>query len=289
MVRQRKTPLPARGRHERIALLPALDLPTGVRIHYDDDGPPDAPPLLLLHGWPQDARAWRRVVDELGMDHRILRPDNRGFGRSGWPDDGDFTKDRLADDALALLDALGIERVLLAGHDWGGWAAILLALRAPERVERLLAMSIPHPWQPPRQMARHGWRLAYQLPLSTPVLGPRLLPKQAALMLKAGWGDKSTWDEEMAREYVRMTERCAEASHRLYRNFLVREIGRGVRGRRLQMPSTLLFGRRDGLGPAWTEGFERHVDAEARVEILDGAGHFLPEERPELVAAAMRG
>ncbi len=75
-------------------------------------------------------------------------PDMRGFGWSGWPADGDFPKQRVADDALALLDVLGLERVRLVGHDWGGWAAILAALTAPERFSGLLALWIGHPWVP---------------------------------------------------------------------------------------------------------------------------------------------
>ena len=89
----------------------------------------------------------------------------RGFGWSGWPDDGDFRKQRVADDALALLDVLGLERVRLVGHDWGGWAAILAALTAPERFSSLLALAIGHPWVPRALAARNAYRLAYMLPL----------------------------------------------------------------------------------------------------------------------------
>src|SRR5215213_5164193 len=106
---------------------------------------------------------WRRVTGLLDDSFRLVCPDLRGFGWSGWPDDGDFAQERLADDALALLDALGLERAHVMGHDWGGWAGILLALRAPERVERLLALSIAHPWQPPLRVARNAWRLGYMV------------------------------------------------------------------------------------------------------------------------------
>jgi rfaE bifunctional protein nucleotidyltransferase chain/domain len=76
-----------------------LDLPTGVRVHVALAGPPDAPPVLALHGWPQHWWCWRRVIERLGGAVRIACPDLRGLGWSGWPDDGDFTKPRLADDA----------------------------------------------------------------------------------------------------------------------------------------------------------------------------------------------
>jgi pimeloyl-ACP methyl ester carboxylesterase len=83
-----------------------IDLGTRVRAHVAEAGPPDAPAVLCLHGWPQHWWMWRRVLPLLDDSYRLVCPDLRGLGWSGWPDDGDFAKQRLADDALALLDAL---------------------------------------------------------------------------------------------------------------------------------------------------------------------------------------
>src|SRR3712207_2077102 len=105
-----------------------LALPTGVRVHLAQAGPADAPPVLCLHGWPQHWWIGRRVSGLLAGEYRILCPDRRGFGWSGWPADGDFRKDRLAEDAIALLDALEIERAHLLGHDWGAFTGLLLAV-----------------------------------------------------------------------------------------------------------------------------------------------------------------
>ena len=80
-----------------------------------------------MHGWPQHWWAWRGVIPVLARTHRVICPDLRGFGWSGQPADDDFRKERLADDQLALLDVLGIERAGFLGHDWGGWAGWLLA------------------------------------------------------------------------------------------------------------------------------------------------------------------
>ena len=103
------------------------DLPTGVRVHLASAGPPDAPPVLALHGWPQHWWSWRLVIEELAGEFRLLCPDLRGLGWSGQPADDDFRKQRIADDAIALLDVLGLEQVRLTGHDWGAYAAILAA------------------------------------------------------------------------------------------------------------------------------------------------------------------
>jgi pimeloyl-ACP methyl ester carboxylesterase len=267
-----------------------LDLPTGVRAHVAEAGPPDAPAVLCLHGWPQHWWAWRRVIPLMDAGYRLVCPDLRGFGWSGPPADGDFAKQRLADDALALLDQLGLDRVDVMGHDWGGWAAILLGLRAPDRVRHLLIMGIAHPWQPLGRVAKNAWRLGYQVPLALPVVGPAVVRdgRFVRMMLRGGWADKRTFDEAAAALYLAAVREQAEASSRLYRTFLARETLPGLRGayaaQRLRMPTRLLFGRRDALGPVFAEGLERHAD-DGAVELIDDCGHFVPEERPDLVAS----
>src|SRR5437764_1426227 len=111
----------------------------GVRIHVALAGAPDAPPLMLVHGWPQNWWSWRRVIPPLAERFRVIVPDLRGHGWSEAPREG-YEKEQLAEDLLALLDAMEIERATWIGHDWGGWAGFLAALRAPRRLERLLAL-----------------------------------------------------------------------------------------------------------------------------------------------------
>jgi pimeloyl-ACP methyl ester carboxylesterase len=272
-----------------------VELPTGVRAHVALAGPPDAPPVLALHGWPQSWWIWRGVLPLLATDHRVIAPDLRGLGWSGFPADGDFTKQRLADDAVALLDAMGIERAHVIGHDWGAYGAILLALGSPERVRSLLAISIAHPWVPQTKAALNAWRLAYMLPLATPLLGEALTRDGRYLraIMRTAWGEEGSWDEEAAELYLEVMREPvpARASPLYYRHFIARELPAAARGafagKRLAMPSRLLFGRRDPLGTVFAEGFERRGD-QASLELVDRAGHFLPEERPELVAERAR-
>jgi pimeloyl-ACP methyl ester carboxylesterase len=253
------------------------DLPTGVRIHVAAHGPAGAPAVLALHGWPQHWWAWRDVARELGGGFRVLCPDMRGFGWSGWPDDGDFRKQRVADDAIALLDALGVERACLVGHDWGGWAAILAAAAAPERFSALLALGIGHPWVPRKLAARNAYRLWYQLPLySTEVTRHG---GAARRILEAARRDDAGWAPGEVDAYVSAIRGCARATARLYRSF-PREIG--ARVPRPRMPARLMIGHREPLGRYIATGFP------GEVEIVDGAGHFLPEEKPQLVAERIR-
>src|ERR1700742_4156006 len=168
-------------RHRFIALR------TGVEAHVAEAGPDHAPAVLALHGWPQHWYAWRKVIPLLDSV-RFIAPDLRGLGWSGWPEDGAFRKARMAEDAVALLDALGIERALLLGHDWGGWIGFLAALRWPERWSGLVAVAIPHPRQPRTRAPRHEHRLAPHPGGAPP---PRQMPRRGSRALRVMGGDEN--------------------------------------------------------------------------------------------------
>jgi pimeloyl-ACP methyl ester carboxylesterase len=260
-----------------------------IRMHVAEAGA--AEPIVLLHGWPQHWYAWRRVIEPLSTRYRVLCPDLRGLGWSDAPSDG-YEKVSLADDILDLLDALEIERTRLVGHDWGAFAGFLLCLRAPERVERFLALNEIHPWMRlgPREVLQ-SWRLWYQLVLALPVLGPWALRRgpQFVDSLFRLWSARDVWsdsDRRVFSERLQSAER-ARASACYYRTFLLRELPGLVLGRyrseRLRTPTLLLFGADDGvLRPHQLRGFEAHAD-DMRVELVPGIGHFIAEEAPEFV------
>jgi pimeloyl-ACP methyl ester carboxylesterase len=219
----------------------------------------------------------------------VICPDLRGLGWSGQPEDGDFAKERLADDMLALIDLLGVERAGYMGHDWGGWTGWLLALRAPERFTRLLLVSILHPWASRVATLLNWWRGLYQLPLAAPVLGPALV-RDGRVVRMALRGAMSDDDVAVFADVLRDPAR-AEASSLLYRHFQLRDLPALVGGRyaeaRVELPVKLLFPRRDGAQHvSQLAGLERHAP-QAEVELVAG-GHLLPDERPQLVADRAR-
>ena len=136
-------------------------------------------------------------------------------------------------------------------------------------------------------MAANLWRFTYQLPIAAPGLGEALMRRESVTrrVLRAGWGDRDTWDEQAAASYaaVQAQPQAARAASLLYRTFVTREalpFATGAfAGRRLGVPARLVVGRDDPLGAGFADGFERHGD-DARAEILEGCGHFVPEERP---------
>lgn len=119
----------------------------GLRLAVFTDGEPAAPPVLLVHGYPDTHRVWDEVVAALAADHYVIRYDVRGFGASDRPADlAGYRLDRLADDLFAVLDAVSPRRrVHVVGHDWGSiqsWEAITDP-RAGERIASYTTMSGP--------------------------------------------------------------------------------------------------------------------------------------------------
>jgi pimeloyl-ACP methyl ester carboxylesterase len=121
----------------------------GLRVHCRMLGDPEAPPVLLLHGYPQDSWMWRHQGAVLAQEHRVIAPDSRGFGHTEKTRIR-VTRDLLAQDQFALLDALGIDEAVFVGHDWGGLIAFKAAVERPERVTRLVLIdtltSVWVPW-----------------------------------------------------------------------------------------------------------------------------------------------
>lgn len=119
----------------------------GVGIEVQVSGPDGGPPVVLLHGFPDSGRLWRNQVPALNdAGYRTVVPDLRGYGGSDKPANvEDYELMFLAGDVLGVLDHFDIERAPVVGHDWGAALAWGLGAMAPDRVERLVALSVGHP------------------------------------------------------------------------------------------------------------------------------------------------
>ena len=271
-----------------------VDLP-GVRMHVAEAG--EGPPILLLHGWPQHWWTWRKVIPALAESHRVICPDLRGFGWSEAPA-GPYEISELADDMVALLDELGLDQVDLIGHDWGGYTGFLLCLGEPRRIRRYLALGIVHPWfEPPKVSPQSLQRSAYQFILATPLLGEsmlRFVPGFVKLVLRRGAHPGMRWSEEELDCFAQsfQSRDHALASSHVYRSFLTRELPRLKKGfhhsRRSLVPTRVLAGEADPVIRAdILAGFEPYAD-DMSVEEVPGCGHFIAEEKPELVVERAR-
>ena len=251
-------------------------------------------PLVLLHGWPQDRSMWDPLISDLARTRKVLVPDLRGFGRSDAPH-STYSKHELAGDVLALLDAEGIERATVVGHDWGGWIAWLLALEHPDRIDRFAALDIPPPWRSTLSLERLPLSLlfgTYQYAIATPWLGSRLVSSRRTVseFIRRGSGAANRIPEEAADGYARLIARPerAHVSVGVYRRFLLEEVPEIIRGTytegELRVPGLAIMGGVSGITKAFGTPEPR---GNLRVEVIPGAGHFLVDESPREVLALL--
>jgi pimeloyl-ACP methyl ester carboxylesterase len=268
-----------------------VTLSTGLRMHVAEAGNPDAPTVLLLHGFPQHWWEWRKVIPPLAERYRVVAPDLRGAGWTDAPADGYTLGDVLAD-VLALLEALGLRRVGLVAHADSVFVGFRLCFDHPERVAAFLCLGL-HPYlrfKP--QMLAGIPQLWFQPVVATPGLGPwALRTDRLARHLLAGFTSTpdSITDEDLAVFTGRLhTHGHPEAGSTLYRNLILPEMGRfyastSYRKRRLTVPTvSLMGGAEPGVRPGMLDVYGGQADDLAG-HIIDGAAHFLADDRPDAV------
>jgi pimeloyl-ACP methyl ester carboxylesterase len=252
----------------------------GLRMHVAEAGAGE--PLLLVHGWPQHWYEWRGVIQRLAGERRLIVPDLRGFGWTDAPP-GPVDSNTNVRDLIALLDALGIEQTDLAGHDWGGFASMLLAARHPERFRKVVVLSAPHPWiEITPRLALETWRAWYALPLSAGIV-------KRSTRLPAWFIRREGVPAEDVAIYVdRLRDPArAVATTTLYRSYL-RTLGDAVRRSapepRTPLPLLLMIGENDqAVTPRLAEGLDRGGD-HLRFELIPRAGHFVCDTHANVVA-----
>ncbi|HTX47689.1 MAG TPA: alpha/beta hydrolase [Solirubrobacteraceae bacterium] len=260
----------------------------GVQFHVTEAGPEDAAPVLALHGWPQHHYCYRDLLADPPAGMRLIAPDLPGYGWSG-PPPHRWAKEDVASDLLALLDELGLKRVLLVGHDWGGWIGQLMVLREPERFSGFLALGIPHVWNSARTTLPQLWRLGH-MPLNA-ACGTWLCmrtPYIERLVFRLGVGNHAAFTTEDIRWFAdRFRDPvCARATTDTYRTFVLRELPAGARQperRRATVPIRALLGTKDFAIHRSLMAPETALADDYTLELVPGAGHFLAEEAPGIV------
>ncbi|MFD1507146.1 alpha/beta fold hydrolase [Georgenia yuyongxinii] len=257
------------------------------RLVFDvrDDGPDDGEPVVLLHGFPQDSSCWGKVaplLHQVGL--RTLALDQRGYSPGARPPGrGAYRLSWVAADVVALLDAAGLARAHLVGHDWGGAVTWAVAADAPERVASATVLSTPHPRAFARALPRsdqplRSWYILFE---QLPAL-PELLLRAG---LQRGLRDRGLPAADAARYARRMREPGAlTGALNWYR--AIPFYATALPGR-VRVPVTYVFGEHDfALSRSAAEGSAALVDGDYRFVALD-AGHWLPETRPDEVARAV--
>lgn len=286
---------------------PRIATTRDVRVAYLERGPRGGTPVLLVHGFPDDARTWDRLATALAADgYRTIAPFVRGFGPTRFAAGAERTGEvaALARDALALADALEIERFHFVGHDWGARAGYAAAALAPERLRSLTALAVAygtnHASQTmPLDQTRAYW---YQWYLATP-RGEAELASNAHAFCRALWSywsprwrfDDAEYDETAASfanpDFLAVVLSSYRQRWGFARGAAAYAGDREVLARvpPLAVPALTLMGRDDGATlPSSTDGKEALFTGPYHVEVIAGSGHFVQREQPDLVAERVR-
>lgn len=252
----------------------------GASLHVELAGQEDAPPLLMLAGLASDSLSWQPAVPHLEADFRLILPDNRGAGRTQAVLEG-LALNQMAGDALAVLDALEIERAAVLGHSMGGLIGWELAHRAPDRISHLLlAASAPLPL--PRNLAvlqaiagarRAGVPPSIWLPLFFPWLfRPAFFAGEGAVEAAIAEALAHPWPQSDA-AFIAQVE--AIAAHQ------PTDGAPTVSG-------TALIGEEDLLFPPALLGPWAEALPHMGVKLIREAGHSLHWDQPEAFARTVR-
>jgi pimeloyl-ACP methyl ester carboxylesterase len=276
-----------------------------LEISYEVTGPPDAPPVMLIHGWPDAARGWRGVAGRLNaLGWRTIVPDLRGSGRTGFlsrstPRDGQAVA--LVQDTLDLADGLGLERFAVVGHDWGARVAYSLAALVPERIRAIAALALAY--QPRAQFsmpdfgqARAFW-YQWLMYLDAGVEAIRGDPVGFARIQWDTWSPPGWFgeDEFTATALSFANPDWIAITLNAYRaRFLPDEVRdprydelrrRLTQVEYLSVPTLMIQGGSDACDPpSHSEGLERWFTGGYHRVVLDGVGHFPHREAPDSVA-----
>ncbi|MFJ7235662.1 alpha/beta fold hydrolase [Streptomyces olivaceus] len=263
----------------------------GARVACWESGPPGAEPVVLLHGYPADHRCWRHQVPALSARHRVVAPDLLGWGASDRPLHLSFDYATEVARLARLLDALGLDSVNLAGHDYGGFLALGLAETHPGRVRRLAVLNsraqgtfTPRWYALFSLMGTAGRSALLRRPAAR--LPYAALHRWAfAPLVRAG-----RLDARVLEGYVGW---MAEPEGRRwllhyfgdYRTPPRPELRRGLPG--VSCPTAVVWGRADPyLSPAIATELAGAVPG-AELTMLDDTGHWVMDERPAEVTAAL--
>ena len=281
--------------------MPQSDPVDGFRLTYDRAG--RGPAVLLLHGWPGDRTDYRAVVPRLTDAAEVVVPDLRGFGESDRhpADPGrQYTAAAQARSVIALIEELGLGRPVLAGYDIGSRIAQAVAREQPGLV-RALVISPPLPGigdriLSPRAQQEFWYQPFHQLGLSTELIDGQ--PDLVRTYLRHFWshwsGPDFTLDGEHLEHLVSMYGRpgAFAASVAWYRSgagSVATSVAEQAPGpaSRVPVPATVLWPTHDPLFPVpWSDRIGEFF-TDARLTILEGAGHFTPLERPREFATAV--
>ena len=280
-----------------------------LEIGYEAHGDVDGVPVILLHGFPDDARAWDSVAPSLATaGYRVLVPYLRGYGPTHFLESAEprmAQQAAIGQDLLDFMNALGLPAAGLAGYDWGGRAACIVALIAPERVLALVTIggynvqSTVTPPPPASAVAERAYWYQWYFNTERGRMGLERNRREICRLLWQEWSpswrfDDETFDRTAASfdnpDFVPVVIHSYRHRHRnAPGDPRFDEVERRLAARPpITVPTAVLVGAEDGVDPVRrSEGHLALFPAGTERQIVAGAGHFMPREQPRAVADAL--
>jgi pimeloyl-ACP methyl ester carboxylesterase len=263
----------------------------GIRQHVVIGG--DGPPLLLVHGWPENWYAWRHLMPELAKDYTVIAVDQRGMGLTEKPADG-YDAGTLASDLAALMEVLGHDRFALVGHDTGMVISYALAADFPDRVDRVALAEVPGPPTPdhspplfvPRAVNNRVWHIAFN---RAGEVAEQLVAGREALFFGYEFAIQGGQVPDDAIAYyvgVLSAPDVLAGSFGFYRSWDETMAQNGERAaRKLTMP-VLAIGGEASWGGA-VGGAMSALAEDVETLIIPGSSHWVAEAAPDAMVAAL--
>jgi epoxide hydrolase 4 len=248
----------------------------GINLHVVQAGNPDGEPLLLLHGFPENWTSWRHQVEPLtNAGFQLWMPDLRGYNLSDKPSDvSAYSLDVLADDIVGLVDAMGVRRGKVVGHDWGGGALWWALNRTPERFEKAVLLNIPHHnvfSRYVRQNEEQRSRVRYMGFLQMPVLPELLFMLASDLVIRWAFGGNPNFTNEDFRQYKQAWAQPGAVGGMLNWYRAVRQAPpQKLDSPRIETPVLLIWGAKD-------KAFLRDLAQPSAALCDEGRVHFIEE------------
>jgi pimeloyl-ACP methyl ester carboxylesterase len=270
----------------------------GLRFHVVTQEPPGAgraPLVVLLHGFPEFWYSWRRQIPALAAaGFAVAAPDLRGYNDSDKPEGIEaYRITNIVEDVAGIVRALGRERAVIVGHDWGGAAAYAFAMMRPEMTSRLCVLNSPHPACFTRELQagnveqlRRSW---YMFLFQFPEAPEQLLAADNFRVLKGLLRDNARKGTFRPADLARYAEAFAKpgaltAAINWYRASFRRGLPSAREFPKIAAPTLIIWGDRDfALGKELTRGMRPHFSGRFTLTCLPGVSHWVQQEAPRKV------
>ncbi len=270
----------------------------GLRFHVAEAG--EGTPLILLHGWPEFWATWEPVMHRLSDRFRLIAPDLRGFGESDNPSPEPSDQagaDVLADDILALMKALSIEKAGFVGHDVGAYVMQSLARRHPERCTKLLFFNCPTHgvgtrWRDPDHINQIWYQTFHQMPYAAEIVGATRESCRAHIgfHLRHWSHKKDAFDHVLERwvdNFMRPGNLQGGFNYYISQNAprLAIMSGTAPEPEKIKVPTRVVWGRHDPILKAeWADALPDAFE-DVSIDFAEDCGHFVHYENPDRAAA----